>query len=141
MLDSNTDYVIDYQDASFYFTIINLYGCTDCLQNIYYREKTMGGTMVMETLWEGMCEFRWVSGLGNYNVSFWFQLAADPDQNVRSGSELLDRLLKVGANHFNVSCMLYYPPGVGTGEYWGFGVFLLQYFPLVSNKKYCIIIA
>ena len=25
----------------------------------------------------------------------WLQLAADPDQNVRSGSELLDRLLKV----------------------------------------------
>ena len=54
--------------------------------------------MVIDTLWEGMCELRWVSGLGNDNLSFWFQLAADPDQNVRSGSELLDRLLKVGAN-------------------------------------------
>ena len=27
--------------------------------------------------------------------SYFFQLAADPDQNVRSGSELLDRLMKV----------------------------------------------
>jgi len=30
-----------------------------------------------------------------YKTCAWLQLAADPDQNVRSGSELLDRLLKV----------------------------------------------
>lgn len=30
-----------------------------------------------------------------YSSCDWLQLAADPDQNVRSGSELLDRLLKV----------------------------------------------
>ena len=28
--------------------------------------------------------------------------------------------------------LLYYPPEVRRGKYWGLGVFLLQYFPLVS---------
>ena len=37
----------------------------------------------------------------------------------------------------------YYPPEVRRGEYWGLGVFLLQYFPgLLSRYEiYCIIIA
>ena len=36
---------------------------------------------------------------------------------------------------------IYYPPEVRRGKYWGLGVFLLQYFPLVNILKYCIIIA
>ena len=37
---------------------------------------------------------------------------------------------------------IYYPPEVRRGEYWGLGVFLLQYSPLVSiYEKYCIMIA
>ena len=31
--------------------------------------------------------------------------------------------------------MYYYPPEVRRGEYWGFGVFLLQYFPLIKIGK------
>ena len=33
---------------------------------------------------------------------------------------------------------VYYPPEVRRGKYWGMGVFLLQYFPLVSIWKCCI---
>ena len=31
--------------------------------------------------------------------------------------------------------LIYYPPEVRRGEYWGLGVFLLQYFPLVKMWK------
>ena len=33
---------------------------------------------------------------GYLDVFLFFQLAADPDQNVKNGTELLDRLIKVG---------------------------------------------
>ena len=36
---------------------------------------------------------------------------------------------------------IYYPPEVRRWEYWGLGVFLLQYFPLVKYEDYCIIVA
>ena len=36
---------------------------------------------------------------------------------------------------------IYHPPEVRRREYWGLGVFLLQYCPLVNIRKYCIIIA
>ena len=32
----------------------------------------------------------------------------------------------------------YCPPEVRRGEYWGLGIFLLQYFPLVNIWKCCI---
>ena len=31
-----------------------------------------------------------------------------------------------------VSDFIYYPPEVRRGEYWGLGVFLMQYFPFVK---------
>ena len=36
---------------------------------------------------------------------------------------------------------IYYTPEVRRGEYWGLGVLLLQYFPLVRYEIYCTIIA
>ena len=35
-------------------------------------------------------------------------------------------------NPFGYDQYIYYPPEVRRGEYWGWGVFLLQYFPLVK---------
>ena len=36
--------------------------------------------------------------------------------------------------------IFYYPPEVRRGDYWGLGVFLLQYFPLVNVRKCCALI-
>ena len=36
---------------------------------------------------------------------------------------------------------IYYPLEVRRRKYWGLGVFLLQYFPLVNISQYCIIFA
>ena len=35
-------------------------------------------------------------------------------------------------NYVNQNRYIYYPPEVRRGKYWGWGVFLLQYLPLVS---------
>ena len=42
----------------------------------------------------------------------------------------LEAITSLGRMQWNLS--IYYPPEVRREEYWGLGVFLLQYFPLVN---------
>ena len=50
--------------------------------------------------------------------------------------------LRVGTNLTQHGCMeIYYPPEMSRLNYWGLGVFLLQYFPLVNIWQYSISIA
>ena len=47
--------------------------------------------------------------------------------------------LKIAQVNTSIRKYIYYQPEVRRGEYWGVGVYLLQYSPLVDiNEKYCI---
>ena len=45
---------------------------------------------------------------------------------------LLYILVPNNVNNAGISSFIYYPPEVRIGQYWGLGVFLLEYLPVVK---------
>ena len=61
-------------------------------------------------------------------------IAADDDSRPLKSTPRHGHFFIFKSHHyfFVLKDIIYYPPEVRKGEYWGWGVFLLQYFPLVK---------